>query len=132
MFSSASSSGLLSEGMSQWWILGDGLNALGSLVSVSRFTWCQTLLYRQTAKLLLLTILLSLFTNRRMGYGQFAVSLVCLITLVFGRLMNASSQVMGTPKSSSRCFPLLAVLKNKVESNVTAVNYSRVQETLDQ
>ena len=59
-----------------------------------------------------------------MGYGQFAVSLVCLMTLMFGHLMNASSQVMSTPKSSSHCFPLLAVLKKQVESNVTAVDYS--------
>ena len=80
-------------------------------------------------KLFLLTFCLSLSTNRRTGYGRFAVSLVCSMILVFGRPMNASSQVMITPRSSSHCFPLLAVLKNKVESNVTTVNYSRVQET---
>ena len=111
-------------------MLGDGLKALGSPVSVSHFTWCQTLLYRQTAKLFLLIVHSSLLTNKRTGYGQFVVSLVCSMTLVFGRLIKASSRVIGTPKSSSRCFPLLAVLKNKVESNVTTVNYSRVQKTL--
>ena len=126
---SSSSSCSSSEGMSQWWMLGDGLNALGSPVSISRFTWCQTPLYRQTAKLLLLTFCSSLLTNKRMGYGRFPVSLVCSMTLVFGYPVNASFRVMSTPRSSSRCFPLLAILKNKVESNVTAMNYSRVQET---
>ena len=81
-------------------------------------------------KLLLLTVCSSLLTKRRTRYGLFGVSLVCSTTLVFGRPLNASFWVMGTPKSSACCFPLLAILKNKVESNVTTVNYSRAQETL--